>query len=152
MLEPRTPLGNNTTLRSQVGEENINNGGDRTPAANVMRDQASLVGIVENADIPSGATRLITNGVASALTGLSTRRSCNDVISHIEKTRERQGSHLCESLGVLLNNIVHPPRSLADTAKEYRKAERNLNDATSEASQLFWRLLCNKLSNELNIL
>ena len=150
MLEPRSPLGKDATLRSQVGEENINNNSDRTHAANVMRDIASLVGIVENAGISSGATRLVTNGVASALTGLSTRRSRNDVISHIEKTRERQASHLCESLGALLNNIIHHPRSLADNAKKYREAERSLNDATSEASKAFRRSLCDKLSNKLN--
>ena len=64
-----------------------------------------------------GLAGLVASGVESSLTGLSTPCSRNDVISHIERIRDRQTSCLCNSMGALLRQIVHPPRSLADTKK-----------------------------------
>ena len=57
---------------------------------------------------------------------------------------------MVSSLGEILNNIVHPPRTLSDIAKDYREAERSLQDATSENSKSFWQSLCVNLEDELH--
>ena len=49
--------------------------------------------------------------------------SCRDVLLHIERSRDRQAIRLIESLGLILNNIVHPPRTIVDISRDYRKAQ-----------------------------
>ena len=56
---------------------------------------------------------------------------------------------LWESLGLILNNIVNPPRTLADIAKDYREAQMNFESSNSSEAKSFWRSMCNKLSTEL---
>jgi len=58
-------------------------------------------------------------------------------------------NRLVDSLAGILNNIVHPPRTLSVIAKEYGDAEIRLRDATSDESISFWRSICSKLSAEL---
>ena len=156
LMEPRGPLGDNNDvpLRSQVGAENnrdSGNGSGRTNASSVIRDNTLITGIVQDAGVIDGAVGPVATAVTSVIGGCNrtSRRTRGDVLSHIERSRDRQASQLCSSLGDILNNIVHPPRTLSDIAKDYREAERSLQDATSEGSRLFWQSLCGKLENEL---
>ena len=150
LMEPRNPLGQTgAPLRSQVRDENRRNRSDRPTAASVIRNNASLVGLVEDAGVQSNASGIVARGVGAAISGMNSRRSRNDVISHIERSRERQAVNLCNSLGGILNSIVHPPRTLSDIAKDYREAERSLSDATTDGSESFWRSICLKLAAEL---
>ena len=150
-MEPCAPLGvaGTTTLRSQVSSDNATIMRTRDNVASLLQNDASILGLVEEAGVPSGAVGPTARGVSSASGGMTGRRTRGDVISHIERSRDRQASRLCESLGSILHSIVHPPCTLSDIAKEYREAERSLNDATSNRSELFWRSLCDRLATEL---
>ena len=157
LLEPRDPLGEPSggPLCLQVGAENNRGGGNRSgrvDASSVVRDNTVISGIVEDAGVLDGAVEPVARAVSSVVGGMdgTRRRSRGDVLSHIERSRDRQASRLCNSLGEILNNIVHPPRTLLDIAKDYREAERSLRDATSDKSSSFWRLICSKLATELS--
>ena len=77
-MEPRTPLGRpGAGLRSQVRGENVNRAGDgntNTPASSILRERATIVGMVEDAEVDCGAAGLVANGVEAAEEGLSGRR------------------------------------------------------------------------------
>ena len=70
-----------------------------------MREGASIVGIVEDAGVTSGAVGLVAGGVQSDLPGIGSRRSRNDVISHIERSRKYQANRVCESMGAILQTL-----------------------------------------------
>ena len=155
-MEPRDTLGpSGGSLRSQVGAENgrvrgIDRGIDRPTAASVLTNSASLIGVVEEAGIDNNASNLVADGVGAVVAGMNGRWSRGDIISHIDRSRDQQASRLCESLGSILHNIVHPPRTVADIAIDYRNAERSLRDAASDKSKRFWSSICMKLSSELS--
>ena len=111
-----------------------------------------MVGIVEEAVIANIASNMVADGAGAVVAGINGRRSRGDIISHIDRSRDQQARRLCESLGAILNNIVHPPRTVADIATDYRNAERSLRDATSDEFKRFWSATCTKLSSELNTL
>ena len=137
-MEPRDPLGSTgAPLRSQV--RNKNSGGGRDSAASdILREGASIIRMVTDAGVVSGAVGLVANVVTAAVEGISgrrfhrevegisSRRSRRDVLSHIEHSRDRKATRLYESLGMILNNIVHPPRTTVYIAKDYREAQRSL--------------------------
>ena len=155
-MEPRNPLGATAApLRSQVRAENGNEATvnlNATNASSVLREGAGIVGIVEDA-VESNVAGLVSSGVTAAIEGISGgRRTRRDVISHIERTRDRQATRLVESLGMLLNNIVHPPRTIVEISRDYREAQRSFQDATSDEQESFWRSVCRKLASELDTL
>lgn len=82
-------------------------------------------------------TGLVSNGVTVAIKGISGKRTRSDVISHIDQTCNKQATQLVESLGMLLNNIVHPPCTIVEISQDYRNARRSLQDATSNDSKSF---------------
>ena len=153
LMEPRNPLGEtNAPLRSQVRAENpvVLRNSHVTNPSSMLREGSSIVGIVEDAGVQSNVARLVSNGVGAAVAGISGRRTRRDVLSHIERSRDRQATRLVESLGQILNNIVHPPRTILDISRDYREAQRSLSDATNDESETFWRSVCTKLSTELD--
>ena len=154
LMEPRNPLGATAApLRSQVRTENAAANSNRTNASTVLHEGAGIVGIVEDAGVESNVAALVSNGVTAAIEGISGgRRTRRDVISHIERTRDRQATRLVESLGMLLNNIVHPPRTIVEISRDYREAQRSFQDATSDEQESFWRSVCSKLASELDTL
>ena len=130
----------------------------------LLREGVSIIEMVEDAGVVSGAVGLVANGVTAAVEeisgwrsrreveGISSRRSRRDVLSYIEHICDQQATRLCESLGMILNNIFHPPRTIVDIAKDYREAQRSLQDATYDESTSFWRSTCSKLSSVLEAL
>ena len=137
---PCVPLGRaNAPLRSQVrGENNNNIGGETTPPSNVLREGANIVGIVEDAGSDHSAVGLVSNGVGAAMEGISGRRwKRRDLLSRIKNRREKQAARLCKSLGTILDRIVHPPQSVSAIAKDYREAQKSLEDADLEESKSF---------------
>ena len=150
LMEPRAPLGGaSSNLRSQVSSDNANIMSGRDNAATLLQNNTSILGLEEEAGVPSGTFGPAARGASLAIGGTTGRRTRGDVISHIDRSRDRQATRLCESLGSILNSIVHPPRTLSDIAKEYREAERSQGDATTDSSKSFWRSLCSKLAAEL---
>ena len=150
LMEPRAPLGGaSSNLRSQVSSDNANIMSGRDNAATLLQNNTSILGLVEEAGVPSGAVGPTARGASLAIGGTTGRRTRGDVISHIDHSRDRQATRLCESLGSILNSIVHPPRTLSDIAKDYSVAERSQANATTDSSKSFWRSLCSKLVAEL---
>ena len=150
MLEPRRPLGETgANLRSQVRDENppapiI----DLPTASSVMRDRAQITELVGNSGVSSGVASAAATGVHAAMSGMATV-SRRDVISHIELSRERQSERLCQSLGSVLNTILHPPRTIADINSDFRDASMHFENASDENIQAYWRMAMNKLMDEL---
>ena len=96
----RGPLGpTGAPLCSQVRDENERNSSDRPTTASVIQNNASFVGLVEDADVRSNASGIVARGVRDATSGMNTCRSRNDVIAHIERSREHQPTSLFDPLG-----------------------------------------------------
>ena len=76
LLEPRDPRGENTgvPLCSQVGAENnrvgVNRSG-RVNASSVIRDNSSMLGIVEDAGVLDGDVGPVATAVTSVVGGMS---------------------------------------------------------------------------------
>ena len=85
-----------------------------------------MIGMVEDACLVNGVVGLVDNGVNEAVEEIFGRRFRRDIFSHIEHSRDRQATRLYESLCMILNNIVHPPRTIIDIEKDYREAQRSL--------------------------
>ena len=121
MLEPRSPHGETgANLRSQVRDENPPAPiFDLPTTLNLMRDRSRITELVENSGVSSGAASAAATGVHVAMSGMATV-SRRDVISHIELSREQQSEELCQSLGSVLNTILHPPRTIADINSDFR--------------------------------
>ena len=150
MLEPRRPLGETgADLRSQVRDENPTLVIDNLPtASHQMRDRTRITGLVQNSGVPSGVASVAATGVTAAMNGMTTV-SRRDVISHIELTRERQSTRLCESLGSVLNATLHPPRTISDINSDFREASMHFESASDENIKAYWQMAMNKLMNEL---
>ena len=150
MLEPRRPLGGTEAdLRSQVRDENPPASViDLPTASSVMQDRAQITELVENSGVSSGAASAAATGVRAAMSGMATV-SRRDVISHIELSRERQSERLCQSLGSVLNSILHPPRTIADINSDFRDASMHFENANDECIKAYWRMAMNKLMDEL---
>ena len=153
MLEPRGPLGETgSDLRSQVRDENPSSTtDDLATASDQMQDRTTIAGLVQNSGIQSGATSAATAGVTTVMNGMATV-SCRDVISHVELTRERQSTRLCESLGSVLNTILHPPRTISDINSDFREASMHFENATNESIRSYWQMAMDKLKDELHSL
>ena len=150
MLEPRRPLGETgSNLRSQVRDENPPAPISNLPtASNIMRDRSRITELVQNSGVPSGAATAAATGVRAAMSGMASV-SRRDVISHIELSRERQSIRLCESLGSVLNTILHPPRTIADINSDFRDASAHFENASDESIAAYWRMAMDKLMDEL---
>jgi len=101
LLEPRDPLGETgAPLCLQVGVENNRDGEEdasstRAFASSILRENASITGIVKDADVVNGALEPVARGVSLAIAGISgtgRRRSRGNVLSHIERARDIQAS------------------------------------------------------------
>ena len=127
-MEPRDPLvSTGAPLRSQARSENsgvIDCG--NSAASAILREGASIIEMVEDSGVVSGAVGLVANGVTVTVEGISGWRYRRDALSHIEHSRDQQATRLYESLGMILIHIFHPPRTIVDIAKNYREAQRIL--------------------------
>ena len=150
MMEPGRQLGEmGTSLRSQVRDENPPSSINNLPtASNLMRDRTQITGLIDNAGVPSGATSTAATGVSAAMTGMASV-SRRDVISHIELSRERQSERLCQSLGSVLNTILHPPRTISDINSDFRDASIHFENASNETMKAYWSMAMSKLMDEL---
>ena len=56
---------------------------------------------------------------------------------------------LCESLGSVLNSILHPPRTISDINSDFREASMHYENTTNENMKAYWQMAMNKLMDEL---
>ena len=89
-MEPRAPLGvaGSTTLRSQVSSDNATIMRTRDNAASLLQNDASILGLVEEAGVPSGAVGPTARGVSSASGGMTGCTTRGDVISYNERIQD----------------------------------------------------------------
>ena len=120
-MDPHPSLGENPSdLRSQIKEESppieVNNF-PVSPLSDICRNTRVIelmqgAGVTDTtASIVAGATHAISVGKNSPWSSTINQR---DVLSHIERSRNRNVSILAESPGLLFQNIMSPPRTVAD--------------------------------------
>ena len=63
----------------------IGDGGNSVTSA-ILREGASIIGMVEDAGVVIGVVDLVANGVTAAVEGISSWRSRRDVLLHIENS------------------------------------------------------------------
>ena len=75
----------------------------------------AVVGIVEDTGVSPTAVPHVSAATSSVVAGtLSTpsRLTRRDLLSHIERSCNRESAGIAEALGSVLNTIVNPPRTL----------------------------------------
>ena len=65
---------------------------------------------------------------------MNNHRTRGNVISHIERSRDRQASRLCKSLGSILNGNVNPPCKILDVMNYYRETQMSFENAHQKLS------------------
>ena len=101
---------------------------------------AAVVEIVEDAGVPPAAVPHVSAIISAVVAGTSSaspRVNRRDLLSHIERSRNRQSAGIAEALGSVLNTIVNPPRTLRDISTDFEMATRNLRTAVGSEVE-FW--------------
>ena len=72
-------------LCSQISEENPPTNNNRPTSASTLTSNATLIGIVEDADVSTNAAQTVADGVNAAVLGMGGYRTRQgDIISHIK--------------------------------------------------------------------
>ena len=163
-MDNHPPLGENSEIiRSHIGAEN--NAVDPMDSEednrmDTLLRAATIMDLVEDAGVPvasvprvGAATTAVVTGTSSRSPRLSgsTRLSRGDLLSHIERSRDRQSAGIAEALGSVLSTIVNPPRTLRDISIDFEMVTRNLRAAV-ESDLEFWTEAKQSLMNEMRSL
>ena len=154
LLDNHPPLGEDSdNIRSQIGAENdaVEVGDNRMET---LLGAATVVGIVGDAGVPPAAVPHISAATSTVVAGTSStpsRVNRRDLLSHIERSRNRQSAGIAEALGSVLNSIVNPPRTLRDISTDYEMATRNLRTAIGSEIE-FWTETQQSLMTEIRAL
>ena len=101
---------------------------------------ATAVEIIEDTGVPAAAVPRVSTATSTVVVANSStfpRLICRDLLSHIERSRDRKSAGIAEALGSVLNTIVNPPKTLRDISTDFEMATKKL--CTIIASKVkFW--------------
>ena len=132
LMDNHPPSGEDSdVIRSQIGVENgaVEVGDNRMET---LLGAATIVGIVEDAGVPLASVPHVSAATSTVVAGTlfaTPRVNCRDLLSHIERSRNRQSAGIAEALGSVLNTIFNPPRTLRDLSTDFDIATRNFRTA-----------------------
>ena len=143
LMDNHPPLGEeDETISSQITSKNrVVNDDDAVNRMNDFLDASIVVGLVEEAGVPTATIDRVAASTVAVMNGTSHRTparvSCGDLLLHIESSRNKQAVGIAEALGLVLGDILNPPRKLRDISNDYEHASRNLRTVVGQEIE-FW--------------
>ena len=145
LMDNHPPLGEDSeVIRSQIDAENGAVGEDRGDSGDTrmasLLEESTVVRLVEEAGVPPAAVPRVGASTTAMLAGISSpspRLTRGDLMTNIERSRDRQSAGIAEALGSVLNSIINPARTLRDITTDFETASRNLRTAVGSEKE-FW--------------